>query len=260
MAGAVDEILAVASVLDHAARGAIKLAHRQSRAHGGAAGLVGAAAGIVHLLLLGVHMAKEQCARHIAAIAPVQQAHVQNHAVAVLQAGIVVVVVRLRAVGAKAGDRREARARAALRLRVFQVGRFQLLLRHAPANLGDGRRQRAVVHAARFAHDGNLFRILEHTGVVHRRGAHRGRNVAPPLHQANGEVARPELVDAEPAGLYAVREDAHAIVRIAELHDGQLIVRKRKEAVRVEPEIAVRIEIERQHTLAGRNVVAGQVV
>ena len=122
VAGAMDEIGAVAAVFDYLAGGAVKFAHGHAGANGLAAGFVGSLYQLIHLFLFFGYGFIENGAGHIAGIAVVGEADVDNHAVAGLEGGFIVVVVGLGAVGAKAGDGGKAGGIAAGCLGILFVG------------------------------------------------------------------------------------------------------------------------------------------
>ena len=261
VSGAMDEVLAVARVLNDLARGAVELTHGQTRAHGGASGLIGAAAHVVDALLLIGGGLEEHGARHVAAIAFVHQAHIQDHRVASLQAGLVVVVVRLRAVRAEAADGREAAALAADRLRVLQVQLLQLQFRHALSKARDGAPDRLVVHAGGLTHQRNLLRILAHPRIVHRCAAHHRNHPRQRLHQPDRELARPGLVHAQLARLDSRRQQRNRILRVVELRKRHVhIAVQRKQTVCKQFDFAVCVQIKSEHAFAGRDHGAGEIV
>ena len=104
VADAVDEVLAVAGVGDHLARGAVDLLAGDARADRLEAGLLGAADDLVHLALLVGRLADVHGAGRVGAVAVLDAAEVQHDHVAVLDHPLADLVVRVGAVGARADD------------------------------------------------------------------------------------------------------------------------------------------------------------
>ena len=242
VAGAVDEVFAQPRILDHAARGAIKFAHGHAGAHRRATRFIRGAADLVHALLFVGRMAEEHRARHIGNIAVVQKPHIDDHAVAGLDAGSIVIVVRLRAVRAEAGDRRKAVARAAHGLGVLRVQILQFNFGDALMNACDRAARGFIVHVGRLAQNGDFLRILAHARIVHRTRAQHRLHIAPRVHQANGELARPDLIYAQLAALHRFGKRRDRIIRIVEFNQFHAGFRRlRKQAVCKQLYIAVLI-------------------
>ena len=105
MADAVDEVLAVAGVGDHLARGAVDLLAGDARAHGLEAGLLRAADDLVDLALLVGRLADVDGAGGVGAVAVLEAAEVEHDHVALLDDPVAHLVVRVGAVRARSRRR-----------------------------------------------------------------------------------------------------------------------------------------------------------
>ena len=261
MAGAVDEVFSIARVLDDLARGVIEGAQRKAGAHGGAARGVGGADEVVDALLLVRRSAEEDGARHVARVGLPAQPYVDDDRVARAQRGRAVGdVMRFGAVRAEADQRLEARAGRALGFCGGEIGRGDVGFGFSGAERRNRRSRRPVVFRGAFAQKLQLFRVLAHARVVHARGAEHGTDIAARFHQADGELAGPEFIDADFAGAHRRGEQLRRIVRVVELNQRHVhAAGQREQAVGVQRRAAVRGNVKRQHALAGRNPCAGQI-
>ena len=205
-------------------------------------------------------MAHKHGARHIAAVILPGQAHIQDDRIAVLEDIRAGIVVRLGAVGAKADQRLKAGLGGAKLIGKARVQRGGFIFAHAGVQARDGLHGGMVVFMGAFAHPLQLLRVLVHARVVHAAGADHRADISARIHQADGKVAWPQLVNADGAGLQAVGQDAHAVLGVV-IFD-QLcvdIAPQGKEPVGVQAGIALIVDIQRYHALAGGDPLAGKI-
>ena len=138
----------------------------------------------------------------------------------------------------------------------------QAFLRIPLREQGDDSREREVVQAGCFPHQLPFVRVLPHAKPVENRGGVDEVVARPHLHQSQEKTGRPGLVN--PHGALAVqrpREQLHPILVIVDpdLLHAQLF-RDRKQLIDEQRMTSGKTQAQRQHSLAGVNPLARQVV
>ena len=102
------KVLPIARILNHVARGAVRVAHTNARRDKRFGGLVGTAHDVVDACRLLVRLAPKERARHVRAIVAATSTNVEQHHVATLEHGVVGLVMRVAGVGAKSSRSAES--------------------------------------------------------------------------------------------------------------------------------------------------------
>ena len=254
------EIFAVPGLGDEVAGGGVQLTQPYTGLDKRLGGLVRAADKVVYGGLLLGRLAAEPGAGHVAAIAVFHAAHVEQDAVALLQHGVVRLVVRVSGVRPEGDDRREARPLAAVgaELCVDKLG--DLALGHADLDIVLRGLVDGVVDAGRLAHEALLLVVLAGAAVVDAVACQHDLHGGVGLHQRDQELGRPLLIDAQ--RLVGVDDGGnlrhgHVGVGVPDSLAGR--VRHIEQLVQKQQGLALGGQVERQQTLIRLDGDAGQI-
>ena len=210
------------------------------------------------LLLCG--LTAEPCACHIAAVAVLDAAHVEQHTIAGLQHCVIRLVVGVGGIGTEGDDRGKARPFAAVGavLAVDEGG--NLAFGHAGLYILFGSFVHGVIDAGGGAHQRLLLGVLAGAAVIHAIAGQNDPHTGVRLHQRDQKPRRPLLVDAQRGGgVHHGGNLCHRGIGVG-MPDGPAgDLRQMEQPVQKQHRLAVHRQIECQQPLIGVNGHPGQV-